>query len=413
MKSEKLNILKLANYLLIQLGGVEAFIFQDITSVNSILIELKKYAENSQNIVTSWQKLFQRFVLSLDEQHFRNLVIHCPLEIANREVSELQYLNNITPFELAGLSCEEKKGSDYIRDKDVIYSHCWYDSDDFDAKCCHTQKGEICPVVVPPLLSNSGYVLNPQKIEVDRNRLNNDHRSIISSINAYFDPKKFSEKADKPISVGFLKQPNEFSKWNLLMQPQNLPIKFPFSNYRIPQELSQFMEAIQIVANYWHSINPQYADYYYCYFSVAQSEVPPGCFQRRGHLHTDGFQSHWLDVPLFTDFTFIVSDTASTEFYLQEFDISKLDTTVHNYFKYFAQNLKVRSLKLREPYEIVGMDAYTLHKSIRNSYSYHIKRTFIRIMYSVIRWPSQGNAYNPMFDYTWPIVKRDLLQQLL
>jgi len=411
MKSQNLNNLKLANYLLMQLG-VKAFSFQDMIPIDSLVIELKKHAANHQSLVTSWQKLFQRLILSLDENHFRNLVAHCPLEVANRELSELQYLDNITPFELAGLSCEAKKGSYDMRHEDVVYSHCWYDSDDFDAKCCHIQKEEICPVTIPPLLSKDGYILTPRKIEIDKNGLNKDHKSIISSINAYFDPNRFSDKPDKPISVGFLEYPKEFSKCGLLMQPQNLPIKFPFSKYRLPRELSQFQETVQIAADYWHSINPEYSDYYYCYLSVAQSEVPPGCFQRRGHLHTDGFQSHWLDTPLFTDFTFFVSDTASTEFYLQEFDVSKLDPSKHNYFKYFAQNLRVEPLKLREPYEIVGMDTYTLHKSIRNSYSYRVKRTFVRIMYSVIRWQSQVNAHNPMFDYAWPIVKRDLLQRL-
>lgn len=58
------------------------------------------------------------------------------------------------------------------------------------------------------------------------------------------------------------------------------------------------------------------------------------------------------------------------------------------------------------------MDAYTLHKSICNNTKSYIPRTFVRLMYSVIRWDSISNSVNPMFSYYWPRYKRSLLNNL-
>lgn len=376
------------------------------------------------NPSNNWVKSFLHLIGSLDVNMFRNLVIQCPSEIINLKFSQIKRYKYITAFELAALSCEidckDIKGDH----KDIIYCQqkrkklptvidCWYTSDEPDAMCSHLLRGEICPLSIQPELSSKGITTKPNLIYIDKDYIESNHNSIFKNLNQFFDPIHFSDQPSCPISVGYLENKEDFSQKGLNPQPQNLPIKMPFTDYRIPEELVQFKEVVQKTADYWHSINREYADYYYCYLSVAQSEVPPGCYQRRGHLHSDGFQSAWIKPKLFADFTFIVSDTASTEFYLKKFDVSKLNPEVNNYFKHFAKNMDVRPTLLRNPYEIIFMDAYTLHKAIKNNLDRNIKRTFVRIMYSTIRWYNKGNAHNPMFNYSWPSLKRDLLNKLI
>ena len=368
---------------------------------------------------TPWQQTFIKLINHLTHDMLTELINQCPTEITNSTLLELCNTNKITAFELAALSCSSDNpdlitSNNTIITNDSLYTDhdCWYDSDAFDAKCCHTQRHEKCPVLIKPILSPNGIYIHPQLIDIDYDYIKNNHNNIIGRLNRDFSAKYFEETPTPPLPVGFIEDQEQFSRRNLAAQPQNVPIKMPFTEYRLPHELLQFQELVQKVANFWHSLNNEYGDYYYCYFSVAQSNVPPGCYQRRGHLHSDGFQSHWIKHKLFSDFTFIVSDTASTEFFLQPFDTSSLDPAKHNYYKYFKKNMTSKAVSLRQPYEILTMDSYALHKAIKNSSSETIQRTFVRIMYSVIRWPSQSNAHNYMFDYNWPPVKRTLLSTL-
>ncbi len=365
-----------------------------------------------------WSNSFSQGLKSINLKNFKILIDQCPSEIVNLNIKDLINYKKITIFELLALGCKsvfeaKKEKIPILQKNDFSIYDCWYISDSPDATCSHLIRNEVCPVTIPCQLSKSGIVFYPKKILIDLENLKKKHKSIINNINKPFYVKGFSISPSPPISIGYIEDKKIFSKPNLMHQPQNIPIKMPFSEYRLPTELKQFEEAVRKITNYWHSINERYADYYYCYLSVAQSKVPPNCYQRRGHIHSDGFQSYWLTPKLFSDFTFIVSDTAITEFFLKGFEVSSLDPSKHNYFKYFAKKMDIKSLKYREPYEIMAMDAYTLHKATRNESNVALSRTFVRVMYSVIRWNGWGNSVNPMFEYSWPRVERFLLKNLI
>lgn len=374
--------------------------------------KLYKEVEKKNN----WSNTFFWLIESLDSKLFNNLVVECPLEILTRSKTKLFNFKDITAFELAALSCEEKATTQNQHKKewkDSSEKECWYTSDDFSAKCIHHSKGERCPLSIPPNLSKVGLHISPKDISLDMDYLREHHLSILDNINKPFDPKHFSDNPSYPISLGSLEDKDTFSKWGPVPQAQNLPIKMPFTDYRLPKNLQQFEELIQKIADFWHAVNPDYGNYYYCYFSVAQSHIPSGSYQRRGHIHSDGFQSHWIKPKLFSDVSFIVSDTSSTEFFFQPFDTSSLNPSIHNYFRYFKKNVKLNPERLRRPYEVLAMDAYTLHRAIRNESSRTIRRTFVRVMFSVIRWQSKHNAHNPMFEYQWPSRERTLLSKLI
>ncbi len=90
--------------------------------------------------------------------------------------------------------------------------------------------GEKCPLTISPSLSKDRVTIIPELINIDMEYLKQNHKSIINNLNTH---------------------------------------------YRIPQELSQLDEVVSKVASYWHSLNLEYADYYFCYLSVSQSNVPP------------------------------------------------------------------------------------------------------------------------------------------
>jgi hypothetical protein len=388
---------------------ITKYIYEYLSDLPTIF---QKYAKKDK-----WTESFNLLVNNLDINMFENLVCECPQEIFEKSFEELKQYKGVTAFELIALSCEQRSGvtKRTIKRKSKnpwTIEDCWYTSDDFDAKCLHFQRNESCPILCPPILSKQGLRFKPQSIQVQIDELRKKHSSILRNINANFNPANFSNEPSPPIFIGTISDKEKFSKWGPPPQAQNIPVKFPFTDYRLPNELLQFEEVLQKSANFWHSINPEYADYYYCYLSVAQSTVPPGCYQRRGHLHSDGFQSAWLKVPLFSDFSFIASDTSFTEFFLQSFDVSSLDPSKHNFYKYFKKNMKVKPLRLRKAYEILAMDSYTLHKARSNTSQHPVCRTFVRIMYSAIRWQSKTNTYNPMFNYTWPKRERNLLIHL-
>ena len=386
----------------------ELFVNRDLV-IFSCYYNLKLFIPQTINSLeyNKWQFSFIELIGTLTFDMWLTLVEQIPLELDQKIYNE----SKVTAFELAGL-CFVKghETKDVTPPENLPETDCWFTSDDPDILC--SSHGKNCPLAYPPNLSSSGLTLQPRKVPIDLTRLKKDHHSIINNLNTPFDSKRFSIPPSPPISIGNLSNPDRFSTWGPVPQAQNMPIKQPFTDYRIPKELAQFEEAVQMIANYWHSLNPDYADYYYCYLSVAQSVVPPNCFQRRGHLHSDGFQSHWIKAPLFSDFSFIISDTASTEFFLESFNTDHLNPEKDNYYKYFSKHMTVKPKLFRNPYEVVMMDTYTLHKAIKNKSSNPIKRTFLRFMYSVIRWEKAANAHNPMFKYSWRKIKRNILSDL-
>ncbi len=387
------------------------FLIKHFSSIKKLLVYKRK------GLLSNFKKSYIDYIFHLKLEEFIRFSKNIPSDFLNINIDNT-YSVKITVFEIVAITCEsEKYGKiiDNCKQEHQLRSpttDCWYESPDFDAVCCHYERKERCTIKTLPKLSSQGLHITPQKVQVDFKEIKKKHSSIINNLNRPFNEERYSILPSLPYKVGCIKDKKLFSKKGLVDQPQNLPIKFPFTEYRIPKEFIQFSEVIQKISDFWHSVNPEYSDYYYCYFSVAQSMVPSGCFQRRGHLHSDGFQSSWIRPPLPCDFTFVASDCIPTEFYEEAFNTAHLDPSKRNYFKYFKENMKSNPIRLKDSYDIMWMDAYTLHNAMKNEEKKAIRRTFIRVMYSVIRWQSIGKSHNHMFKYTWPDRNRTLLQKL-
>lgn len=58
------------------------------------------------------------------------------------------------------------------------------------------------------------------------------------------------------------------------------------------------------------------------------------------------------------------------------------------------------------------MDCYSVHRSVENDGPAKVFRTWMRLSFEERRrvFDRLGNAHNPLFDYDWPMVDRDIEQ---
>jgi hypothetical protein len=78
------------------------------------------------------------------------------------------------------------------------------------------------------------------------------------------------------------------------------------------------------------------------------------------YKHCEGFQGSRIDPKVQIDHDFIVSDVLPTVFYLQTFQTSHLDPSLHNFFHELDKQAKEEAEWRPEPFEIVLFDAYTV-----------------------------------------------------
>ncbi|KAL6048333.1 Phytanoyl-CoA dioxygenase, partial [Balamuthia mandrillaris] len=136
--------------------------------------------------------------------------------------------------------------------------------------------------------------------------------------------------------------------------------------------------------------------------------VQPGHTQRHPGCHVDGFQGSRVDPKVMVNHTYVVCDRLPTVFCLQRWEVGQLDPTKHNFFLEFDRQAQEGNAWQADPFEIVLLNAYTVHKAATlPSSSPPLARTFLRLSYSVRVFDRLGNAHNPLFDYNWEMVPRD------
>jgi hypothetical protein len=232
---------------------------------------------------------------------------------------------------------------------------------------------------------------------------------IIQDLNTVWDVNKFLTTR-KPVSLGMItdQQMLTFCKPDV-PRTLDMPIKFPGSNFRIPNSLKQFKDVIEIVANYEAVINSKCFDEYYCYLTVDQSFVRPKTLQREAPCHVDGFQGARWNPKTRINHTYVIGSSVPTTYYVQPFDLRHLDEAKHNFF--WEMNNIVAKTKSKHAWkpksgEINLIDAYTVHRGTEaREVTY---RTWLRLSFEVRKFDRLGNAHNPMFSYDWEMVKRDI-----
>jgi hypothetical protein len=195
----------------------------------------------------------------------------------------------------------------------------------------------------------------------------------------------------------------------------DMPIKMPdCAEYRLPRALAQFAGALQRIIDVEQRVNPQHAEYH-AYLTVDQRMVLPGTLQREAPCHVDGFQGARWRPKCRTNHTYTVSDVLPTAYYVQPFDFTGLDESVHDYF--WEMNAQVRDTNEAHRWqpraaELTLMDAYCVHRGVENDGRAPIFRTWMRLSFEERRrvFDRLGNAHNPLFEYEWAMVDRDIEQ---
>jgi len=233
---------------------------------------------------------------------------------------------------------------------------------------------------------------------------------VIKTLNSVFDLKNFKVPR-RPVSLGILTEDEKELMAANLGAPRtlDLPVKFPGSNFRVPRELAQFVPVIKRAANFEAVVNARCYDEYYCYLTIDQGFVTPGRLQREAPCHVDGFQGARWRPKVRCNHTYTVSNVVPTAYYVQPFDFDQLDEAVHNFF--WEMNYQVAQTNSRfawqpQDYELTLMDCFCVHRGMPALK--RVFRTFVRISFEVRIFDREGNAHNPLFQYDWPMVKRDI-----
>lgn len=283
-----------------------------------------------------------------------------------------------------------------------------------------TKSKEILLIMKDKLGYNGKHFTLPEhptdgfEIIADANQCNisvppKEESPIIADLNSIWDINKFLIPR-KPVSLGFLspEQMKIFSKEGVA-RTLDMPIKFPRSNFRVPKSLEQFKDLIQIVANYEAKINQECFDEYYCYITIDQGWVKPNTLQREAPCHVDGFQgARWPDKKKINH-TYVIGDTLPTAYYIQPFDLRALDEAKHNFF-WEMNNIVAKTKSVHEwspkEGEINLIDAYTVHRGTEAEELTF--RTWVRLSFEERIFDRLGNAHNPLFNYNWNMVVRDI-----
>ena len=262
---------------------------------------------------------------------------------------------------------------------------------------------------IPILSSTTGYYFSTQDIQpLQVSAYNALQRTTLAELNMVWNFKRF-QKPRMPVTTGMVADQARFVEPSGL-RILDLPVKFPGTNYRIPHECRQFVEVIMQIVNCEVTINPL-TDLFYAYLTVDQDPVKKGFTQRKPGLHVDGFQGVRIQPKLPIDHSYIVSDRYPTVFYTHGFDVEHLDESAHNFFLEFDEQAQEEITWKPQPFQICLINAYQVHRSdyaIKNS-----DRTFVRLSYTLRQFDRLGNTHNPLFDYDWEMVPRDMQATLI
>ncbi|MBI2102525.1 hypothetical protein HYT55_01700 [Candidatus Woesearchaeota archaeon] len=233
---------------------------------------------------------------------------------------------------------------------------------------------------------------------------------VIKDLNTLWDLEQFKIPR-VPVSFGYLpEEQRDFFSRPGVTRVLDMPIRFPGTDYRLPKELAQFKDVISRVANIEEAINPQHS-VYYCYLTIDQRTVKAGTLHREAPCHVDGFQGARWPTPLPINHTYTISDTIPTVYYPQPFFLDNLDIAKHDFFWEFNRQVAMANSQSAirfSPFELTLMNAYCVHRG--DDAVQDTCRTWLRLSYEVRIFDRLGNAHNPLFDYDWKMVERDIEQ---
>lgn len=174
-----------------------------------------------------------------------------------------------------------------------------------------------------------------------------------------------------------------------------MPLKFPGTSYRIPNELGPILDLIQRVAEYESFINKDH-DNCFCHITYDLSTVKKGEHHRFPGFHGDGIQGTKLTPKVNVEHSYIMTTSPPTEFCLQPFFLKHLDEAKHNYFLEFDKQAKKANLFGTLPNHLYLIDPYMVHRTPKIKKS--VTRLFVRITYAFTELQHPKNTINPLFE---------------
>ena len=260
-----------------------------------------------------------------------------------------------------------------------------------------------------PTLSAHGFIIVPDAALNTGNLGSHSTSAVVADLGSIWDLNKF-KTLRRPLSVACV-SPKDMALFSLPGMPRilDMPIKFPGTEYRVPKEYAQLRPVLEMIAHHRAAFNIPGEEEFYAYLTVDQSWVEPGILQREAPCHVDGFQGARWNPKVRLNHTYTIGDAVPTTYYEQPFDFDALNEKVHNFF--WEMNRIVALTKSRhaitpEDGELTMMDAYCVHRG--SPAPERLYRTWIRLSFEVRKFDRLGNAHNPMFDYNWEMVPRDI-----
>lgn len=189
----------------------------------------------------------------------------------------------------------------------------------------------------------------------------------------------------------------------------DVPIKFPHSEGRLPNELSGIQKIVQDALDYEKAINPDY-DKFFIYLYVDQRIIYESESHRHPNAHVDGIQGREYPIKLPTAHAYLLSSDTPTLFFPHAFDFSGVDVNTTNFLPIFEKQADHSKIYQPLPGQMVVFDPYTVHASpimLRT----HL-RTLVRIVVSAKQFDNVGNTHNPHFQYNWNMRPRPIHSDL-
>lgn len=246
---------------------------------------------------------------------------------------------------------------------------------------------------VLPQLSATGISYTPNSYLIDAPW----DDPVLKSMNTVWDLAQF-HTARRPWIVGSLPA----GELQGLSSIVDMPVKFPGSDYRFPQDLEALCAVLRPLLDIEESINPNVKEYY-GYATLDTRNVRCGTTQRMPRAHVDGFQGARITPKVPIEHHYVFYDSIPTEFHWQPFALDNFDHSRDVWDELSGQVMQEKTI-LFPPNAVAFIDAYTVHSAVPAAEDQ--TRVFVRLSYSVRQLDRLGNTHNPMFDYDWKMVER-------
>ncbi|MBO9427888.1 hypothetical protein [Sulfitobacter sp. R18_1] len=234
--------------------------------------------------------------------------------------------------------------------------------------------------------------------------------TIMNDVRAPFSPERFS-KTRLPVKVTDLSSLGTFADLPSCLD-MLIYMPGPKSGLKLPQPYSCDPHVLSFLANainFEDSLMPNWRETHYAYLTVDQRHVVPGGTHRNEGLHFDGMQGARHHPKLPACHQYVVSDRLPTEYSDKPVNATDLDENKHNWFKELGSQVPDdHPMYQANPFEVVLMSAYQLHRSPVAGPKDAGRRTFMRLDFSMKQQDRLGNTINPLMPAPWEFVERNL-----